>query len=66
MLISIILKGLAEDFDNFVTIRKFGKDEQNLDSIKRDLVNFEYDKRQRSNDERRESTFLAVIDRNQN
>ena len=52
MLISIILKGLTDDFDNFVTICKFSKDEQNLDSIKRDLVNFEYDKRQRSNDER--------------
>ena len=54
MLISIILKDLTDDFDNFVTICKFSKDEQNLDSIKRDLVIFEYDKRQRSNDERRQ------------
>ena len=30
-----------------------------LDSIKRDLVNFEYDKRQHSNDERRECTFFG-------
>ena len=59
MLISIILKVLTEDFDNFVTICKFSKDEQNLHSIKRDLVNFEYDKRQRSNDERQESTFFG-------
>ena len=66
MLISVILKGLTDDFDNFVAICKFSKDEQNLDSIKRDLVNFEYDKRQHSNDEHRESTFMAVIDRNQN
>ena len=66
MLISIILKGLTDDFDNFVTICQFSKDEQNLDNFKRDLVNFEYDRRQRSNDERRKSTFLAVIDRNQN
>ena len=41
MLISIILKGLTDDFDNFVTICKFSKDEQNLDSIKGDLVNSE-------------------------
>ena len=66
MLISTILKVLTDDFDNFVTICKFSKDEQNLDSIKRDLVNFEYDKRQRSNDERPESLSLAVIDGNQN
>ena len=44
MLISIILKGLTDDFDNFVTICKFSKDEQHLDSMKRNLVNFEYDK----------------------
>ena len=43
MLISIILKGLPDDFDNFVANRKFSKAEQNLDSIKRDLVNFQYD-----------------------
>ena len=66
MLISIFLRGLTDDFDDFVTKCKFSQDERNLDIIKRDLVNFEHDKRQRSNDERRESTFLAVIDRNQN
>ena len=59
MLISIILKGLAEVFDNFKTIYKFSKDEKNLDSLKRDLVNSEYDKRQRGIDERRESTFFG-------
>ena len=58
MLISINLKGITDDFDNFVTICNLSKDEQNLDSIKRDLVNFEYDKRQRSNHEHRESTFF--------
>ena len=44
----------------FFTICKFSKDEQNLDSIKRDLMNFEYDKRQCSNDERWESTFFGI------
>ena len=34
MLISFILKGLKDDFVNFVTICKFGKDGQNLDSFK--------------------------------
>ena len=46
-----------DEFDNFVTICKFSKDEPNLVSIKK-IVNFDYDKRQRSNDERRESTFF--------
>ena len=59
MLISIILKGLTDDFDSFVTICKFNRDEQNLDSFKSDLVNFENDKKQRSNDERPESTFFG-------
>ena len=44
MLYFYSLKGLTDDFDNFVTICKFSKDEQNLDSSKRHLVNFDYDK----------------------
>ena len=59
MLISFLLKGLTVDFDNFVTICIFSKDEQNLDSIKRDLVKFDYDKRQCRIDERRESTLFG-------
>ena len=35
MLISNVLKGLTDDFDTLVTICKFTKHEQNLDSIKR-------------------------------
>ena len=66
MLITIILNGLTDDFDNFVTICKFSKDEQILDSIKRDLVKFENEKGQRSNDERWEPTFFGSNDRNQN
>ena len=36
----IILKCLGDDFDVFVTIFRFSKDEQNLDSSEGDLVNF--------------------------
>ena len=59
MLISIILKGLRDEFDKFVTICIFSKDKQIVDSIERNLVNFKCNKRQRSNDERWESTFFG-------
>ena len=64
MLIFIILKSLSDDLDNFVTICKFSKDEQNLDSIKRDLMNFENDKRQCSNDSVGNLLSLALMDQN--
>ena len=59
MLISIILKSVTGDFYKFVTKCKFRKVEHNLDSAKLDLVNCEYDKRQRRNVECAESAFVG-------
>ena len=58
MLIPNFLKGLTDDFDNFETLCKFSKDEK-IWIVLRDLVNFESDKRQGSNDERPEPTFFG-------
>ena len=41
MLVSIILKGLPKEYENFATLVKHSKDEKTLEEIKRDLINFD-------------------------
>ena len=41
MLISIILKGLPKEYENFTTLVNYSKDERTLGEIKRDLINFD-------------------------
>ena len=41
MINSILLKGLPNKFDNFVTLVKYGSEDKSLDELKRDLINFE-------------------------
>ena len=41
MYISIILKGLPKEYENFTTLVKYSKDEKTLAEIKRDLINFD-------------------------
>ena len=40
MFVSIILKGLPKEYENFATLVKYSKDEKTLEEIKRDLINF--------------------------
>ena len=40
MFTSILLKGLPNEFDNFVTLVKYGSEDKSLDELKRDLINF--------------------------
>ena len=42
MIISILLKGLPKEYKTFITMAKFSKDRNDLEEIKRDLVNFEF------------------------
>ena len=56
MFIFILLKGLPKEYKTFVTIAKFSKDRKDLEEIKRDLVNFEFDLKNTSEEE---STFFA-------
>ena len=41
MFVSIILKGLPKEYENFATLVKYSKDEKTLEEIKRDLINFD-------------------------
>ena len=41
MFTSILLKGLPNEFDNFVTLVKYGSEDKSLDELKRDLINFD-------------------------
>ena len=43
MLISVLLKGLTREYATFVTMVKFSKDKKDLEELKRDLINFEFD-----------------------
>ena len=54
MFISILLKGLPKEYKTFVTMAKFSEDRKDLEEIKRDLVNFEFDLK---NTTKEESTF---------
>ena len=41
MFVSIIQTGLPKEYENFATLVKYSKDENNLEEIKRDLKNFD-------------------------
>ena len=41
MFVSIVLKGLPKEYENFATLVKYSKDEKILDEIERDLINFD-------------------------
>ena len=56
MFASILLKGLPCEFESFCTLVKYGQD-NTLDEIKRDLINFEFEKRNDRNTEKSESVF---------
>ena len=45
MFTSILLKGLPNEFDNFVTLSKYGSEDISLDELKRDLINFDTERR---------------------
>ena len=59
MLTSLIMKGLSKEFDTFVTLVKFSKDEKGLEALKKDLVNFENDKRNKSKWKQFESALYS-------
>ena len=44
MFISIILKGLPKEYENFSTLVNYSKDKKSLEEIKRDLINFDHEK----------------------
>ena len=56
MVVSILLKGLPREFESFCNLVKYGED-KTLDEIKRDLINFESEKRNDRNTEKSESVF---------
>ena len=41
MFVSIILKGLPKEYENFATLVKYSKDEKTLEEKKRDLIHFD-------------------------
>ena len=58
MFVSILLKGLLREFESFCTLVKYGQD-KTLEEIKRDLINFEIEKRNDRNTEKSESVFFT-------
>ena len=52
------MKGLPRDFESFRTLVKYGQD-KTLDEIKRDLINFESDKRNDRNTDKSESVSFT-------
>ena len=58
MFVSILLKGLPREFESFCTLVKYGQD-KTLDEIKRDLINFESEKRNDRNTDKSESVFFT-------
>ena len=55
---SILLKGLPRDFESSCTLVKYGRD-KTLDEIKRELINFESEKRNDKNTPKSKSVFLT-------
>ena len=45
MLVAMVLKGLPREYETFVTLVKFSCESKSLDEIKRDLINFESDRK---------------------
>ena len=58
MFVSILLKGLPRDFESFGTLVKYGQD-KTLDETKRDLINFESEKRKDRKTDKSESVFFT-------
>ena len=57
---SILLKGLPNEFDNFVTLVKYGSEDKSVDELKRDLINFDTERRIESDRKNAsESVFLT-------
>ena len=56
--VSILLKGLPREFESFCSLVKYGQDET-LDEIKRDLIDFESEKRNDRITEKSESVFFT-------
>ena len=56
---SILLKGLPNEFDNFVTLFKYGSDDKSLNELKRDLINF--DTKRRIESDRKNASESAFI-----
>ena len=60
MFTSFLLKGLPNEFDNFVTLAKYGSEDKSLDELKRDLINFDTERRIESDRKNAsESVFLT-------
>ena len=51
MFVSILLEGLLREFESFCTLVKYGQD-KTWDEIKRDLINFESEKRNKRKTEK--------------
>ena len=45
MFTSILLKGVPNQFDNFFTLVKYSREDKSLDELKRDLINFDTERR---------------------
>ena len=58
MFVLILLKRLPREFESFCTLVKYGQ-HKTLDEIKRDLINFESEKRNDRNTEKSESVFFT-------
>ena len=58
MFVLILLKGLLREFESFRTLLKYGHD-KTLDKNKRDLINFESEKRNDRNTEKSKSVFFT-------
>ena len=59
--VSVLLKGLPREFESFCNLVKYGQD-KTLDEIIRDLINFESEKRNYRNTEKKESVFSPMIE----
>ena len=57
MFVSILLKRILREFESLCTLVKNGQD-KTLDKIKRDLINFESEKRNERKAEKSESVFF--------
>ena len=55
MFISLLLKGLSKEFETFCALVKFTTETRSLDEVKRDLTNFDTDRRKPIE----ETTFLS-------
>ena len=56
----ILLKGLPNEFDNFVTLVKYGSEDKSLDELKQDLINIDTERRIESDRKSAsESVFLT-------